>query len=177
MKKLQRRDYKKKISKCKKMEKIIEIHYYIYINLFKCATLYPPPTDKQKREGQRRKETRGGKAKGSTTWEPQEVLWQVTPRLCRVSHGIKSNSFWCTLDISSSRSTSRLSSVSYRLSCHYRQYMCLISLLPPFLYLLIVWFFALSVLSENLLFFYCCESGWYLICWKICLWLLSKNLY
>lgn len=31
----------------------------------------------------------------------------------------------------------------------------------------ICWFFALSVLLENLLFFYCCEGGWYLVCWTI----------
>lgn len=42
----------------------------------------------------------------------------------------------------------------------------LISIFLPFLSLLFVGFFALSVLLENLLFFYCCESGWYLICWK-----------
>lgn len=35
----------------------------------------------------------------------------------------------------------------------------LISIFLPFLYLLFVGFFALSVLLENLLFFYCCESG------------------
>lgn len=33
-------------------------------------------------------------------------------------------------------------------------------------FLLFVGFSAPSVLLRNLLFFYCCESGWYLICWK-----------
>lgn len=92
---------------------------------------------------------------------------------------IKSNSFWCTLDISSSCSISRLSSVSDRLSYCYQQCVrvcvcvcvcscvcerVLLSDFSPFLYLLFVGFFAPSVLLENLLFFYCCESGWYLIC-------------
>lgn len=112
--------------------------------------------------------SRVGDRKGGSVGDPREVQrqWRL---LYAESRRDKNNLLWCTLDISSPRSTSRLSSVSYELSYRYQQcvYVCLlISNFLPFLDLLSVGFFAPSVLLENLLFFYCCESGWYLICWK-----------
>ena len=111
-------------------------------------------------------------------WEgPKEAASEIHRKCCdsdassmqRVA-GIKSNFLWCTLDISSSHSTSRLSSVSYKRSYRYRQCACVCSFLfsrhSSICYPLFCFVSAPSVLSENLLFFYRCESGWCLICWK-----------
>lgn len=82
-------------------------------------------------------------------------------KCCGVTE-IKSNSFWCTLETSSS-STSRLSSVSYRLSYRYQQ--CARACVCVFYFIFChssircLVFIAPSVLSEDLLFFYCRASG------------------